>query len=519
MELAIIAGLGALGWAFSAKGTPPRNENQNTPSIIPDDSKQTDFPFDADVEGTVALDEDTARIRRHTSQFEPFVTSDKTAHVNNQRRMELFSGADTTSWSRKSERPQLFQPFEKKVAVGSGGTAKSADPLYDPQDLVDRNVFGTKMNNILPFEQTRVGPGLGVGMDVPSTDGLHSQFRVLPTDALDAHRVNQLPGRAASGAAIVTNGGRRYDTFEQNKPSLVGYTPNMGAGKTQSYNGHVWMTMPENRPTKSTGTSKCYTGTGVSTLGNKVYAPLRGHHVQRADKCLPANPLLASRSVLLAPTETSTAYDKYEHGTNRQDAGELGVTGPSNVRKQMYAADGYTLKARKDRLCAPHVAGGAAATARAIMADGCYVIKDTTRDCTAPGMVPGAHVVNAGSTRVPELEVSGLRENSVCHTVGNSHYLKKKPSARCYALGRGRETQGRCGGGALLGGLTTELAQAGRIQRKRMANAFCKPPHGHALHAIQDATPGCSKSKKKVPSENPRTQTLGLGLVCTPTTA
>ena len=515
MELAIIAGLGALGWAFSAKGTQPRSECQNTSSVI---FTETDFPFGTDVEATIALDADVERTRRHVSrynqQFQPFDTSDKTAHMVNQRRMELFSGAEET-WSRKSEKPQLFQPFEKKVAIGSGGTAKSADALYNPQDLLDRNVFGSKMNNILPFEQTRVGPGLGVGMDVPSADGLHSRFRVLPTDALESYKVNQLPGRAPSGAASVTNGGRRFDTFTQSKPSLVDHTPNRGAGKTQTYNGQVWQTMPENRPTKSTGTSTWYTGTGVSTLGNKSHASMGSCHVQREKKTLESTPLLQSRSVLLAPTETSTEYDKFDNGTNRQEAGELGVTGVSNMRKQRYTREGYNLKQRKDPLGAQHMAGGVSATARAITADGCYVVKETARDCApGPNVIPGAHAITSGTTRVSEIEVSGLRERSVCSTTGTSSYLKKNSRSRHYALGKGRETQGQCQTGALLGGLTTELSQAGRVQRKVMDNAFCKPLAGHAKYAIQDAGPGCSKSKKKVPSEDPRTQTLGLGLVC-----
>ena len=510
MELAIIAGLGALGWAFSAKGTQPRNAYQNTPSVL---TTETEFPFETDVEATIAIDADIERTRRHVSQFQPFDTSDKTAHMVNQRRMELFSGTEAT-WSRKSEKPQLFQPSEKRVAVGSGGTAKSADALYTPQDLMDRNVFGSKMNNILPFEQTRVGPGLGVGMDVPSADGLHSQFRVLPVDALESYKVNQLPGRAPSGTAPVSNGGRRFDTFTQNQPSLVDTTPNMGAGKTQSYNGQIWQTMPENRPTRSTGTSTWYTGTGTSTLGNKSHADVGSCHVQREKKTLAETPLLKSRSVLLAPTETASGYDKFDNGTRRQDAGELGVTGVSNMRKQRYTREGYNLKQRKDRLGAQEIAGGSAATTRAIMADGCYVLKDTARESMTPGVIAGSHIVNSGSTRVPEIEVSGLRENGVCYTTGQSHVLKKAMTTRTYALGRGRETQGHCQTGALLGGLTTELSQAGRIQRKHMDNAFCKPLVGHAKYAIQDAAPGCSKSNKKVPSEDPRTNTLGLGLVC-----
>jgi hypothetical protein len=221
MELAIIAGIGLLGYRFAAGGT-TRAVTSSVGTVVRGDTAAYPFGPDTDVETLLAEDMDAARKHvmrvynpatgKYTYETErvgsgdlpppqPFLRSDKAAAAaDSQRRVELFTGNEDT-WKHKRERQPVFRPAETKSAViGSGGTSKVAAPTYDPQELVDRNVFSSRMNNVLPFEQTRVGPGLGVGIDTPSADGLHPRFRVLPVEELNSHRINQLPGRSASGA-------------------------------------------------------------------------------------------------------------------------------------------------------------------------------------------------------------------------------------------------------------------------------------------------------------------------------
>ena len=517
MELAIIAGLSALGWRLAAKGADSR-DLQETPQLLPQDNE---YPFETQVESRVLLNDDIRRAREHVArvdaQLRPFLTSDKASYVKTQRRMELFTGAEDT-WRHKAETPEIFRPAEKRVAVSSGGLARSADPLYDSEELVDRNVFGSRLNNVLPFEQKRIGPGLGVAADVPSADGLHSQFRVLPTEALNAHRINQLPGRAASGASQIASGGRRYDTFKQNKPSLVDIAPQLGAGKSTNYTAPAALPMPDHKPTRAQGTSQELRGPVYVASRGAVVVPEEGHVQRRA---LPTPAVIRSRAPQLAPTEYATQYVATERGTQRLQDGSAGLTGTSGTRFQQYTRDGLTLKARKDPLAyggEQTMAGGASAIARGSALDGSWVVKHTARDVEGPGAVPGAAVVGAGSVRVCEPGVSGLREAEADNTGGYS-WLHKPQVGAGVALGCGRETQGRTEIGGLLGGLTTDLQHAGRIRGKQATqnqNAYGKPLAGAAKYALQRAAPGRSKVDQKVVSENPRgtADSLGLGLFC-----
>lgn len=515
MELAIIAGLGALGWSFSAKGAaqPPLT---HTPSLVPHANQ---FPFENQTEHAALLAADRRKAQDHVASVwdpeagkytqQPYGSSDKTAHVQNQRRMELFTGAED-SWNHKCETTGIFKPEEKKVAVNSGGTARSANPLYDPTELVDRNVFGSKMNNVLPFEQTRVGPGLGVDPSVPSSDGLHSQFRVLPTEALNAHRVNQLPTPlAASGAVQVTNGGRRYDTFVQSKPTLVQHTPNTGAATSASFNAQAWIPETVCKPTRAQGTSAEMRGPMALAYGTQTARSCETHVQRRA---LPEKPLLASRTTLLAPTEKCTDYVKNRNGTKRESS--VHVVGGNGSRYGNYVDLGCDVSMPAKQLDfqdTMHAAGGHV-TARGNAKDGCWSMKTTTREQSS-GFVGGKAMVGAGDVRMNQPGVSGLRENDARASSG-ACYLKKPSMVDAHIpMSKGRETQGRQNTGALQGGVARGLCQVGTIKNRTKTNAFCNAPAaGVAPYALQRADTGRARSCKKIQSENPRVETLGLGV-------
>ena len=486
MELAIIAGLGALGWRLSAKGTAPRRL-QEVPNVA---RAGVEFPFDPQVETSALLDADIQAAREHVMRVydpatgkyrwqtdkvgagtfdgpRPTVRSDKTAIFGSQRNLETYTGADDT-WQHKSERAGLFKPAELKVAVGSGGTAKSRKALYDRQELVDRNVFGSRMNNVLPFEQSRVGPGLGVDPKVPSTDGLHSQFRVLPTEALNAYRINQLPGRTASGAAQITSGGRRPDHFQQNKPSLVDHAPQIGAARA-SFNAPSAFPVPDLKALRSCGTSREYQGPGYANAGSTVSAGET--HVQKAKYAL--GELNIMRSQVL------------DGGTTRD----------------------VTLRDVKDRLPHAGVTGAASVTARAGQAKTAFIMRDQARESGIGRVVGGGAVVGTGSARsAGESAVNTLRETEAINA-GQYSTIKRETIRKTVSLGAGRETAGRTEYGRLAGGV---MGTAGRVQKRRVQNAFGIPQHGTAPHAQQRADPGCGTPKRKMSSKDPRA--LGLGL-------
>ena len=519
MELAILAGLGALGWSFSAKGAQALPLD-HTPRLL---SQKNEFPFENQTECKTLLETDAQRARDHVARvYDPQTgkyvfgpqsmpgASDKTGHVHSQRRMEMFTGAEDT-WNHKCETTQIFKPAELKVAINSGGAARSADMLYDSKELIDRNVFGTKMNNVLPFEQTRVGPGVGVDITTPSADGLHSQFRVLPTDALNAYRTNQLPTPlAASGAAQpgVTNGGRRYDTFVQSKPSLVTVcAPNLGPA-TLPTNAQSWQPDVIHKSVRSEGTSSEFRGpsAAVAATGGSQTARTCESHVQR--ELLPDLPWLQSRSTVLAPTEKCTDYVKQRKGTKREST--VGwLTGQSGSRYGNYVDPGCDDTIQKKQLGGVCNSGGGHATARAGTKDGCWSLKTTTREQSA-GFVGGKYLVNSGDVRVSGPGGSGLRDMTAPTSCAASYLQKPSRNDSTVLMGKGRETQGQCTTGALRGGVVSDITHHGAIKTRIDKVMYCKQPSGFAPHALQRADPGRAKSCKKIPSANPRE--LGLGL-------
>ena len=76
-------------------------------------------------------------------------------------------------------------------------------PVYD---LYNRENVTNKMNNVPPIERMNVGPGLGVGPEVPSAGGFHDYFRALPVN-VNEERLTTLKGLPGPPSPVVKNGG------------------------------------------------------------------------------------------------------------------------------------------------------------------------------------------------------------------------------------------------------------------------------------------------------------------------
>ena len=122
-----------------------------------------------------------------------------------------------------------------------------------------------KMNNLSPIEKQLVGPGLGVGPEVPAFGGNQQLFRVNPEN-VGAYRLTTLPGR--SGPAFDVNGGRRGIVGEvaNNRPEktafLYGRLPPV-PGRAQGMSGRT--PRAEYERTKRT-TNRSETGSRTDTL-------------------------------------------------------------------------------------------------------------------------------------------------------------------------------------------------------------------------------------------------------------
>lgn len=117
--------------------------------------------------------------------------------------------------------------------------SNGGDALAERARMND-NDFG-RMNNLSPVEKQLVGPGLGLGPDVPAFGGHQQLFRVNPEN-VGAYRLTTLPGR--SGPAKDINGGRRGIAGElaHNRPEKTAFLPARRpetAGRAQGMSGLV----------------------------------------------------------------------------------------------------------------------------------------------------------------------------------------------------------------------------------------------------------------------------------------
>jgi len=88
------------------------------------------------------------------------------------------------------------------VISPANGQQVYGQPVYN---LYDRQNVSGKMNNVQPAEKQRIGPGLGVGSDVPAFGGYQQLYRVMPNN-VGAYKLNTLPGRAGPANPIVKKG-------------------------------------------------------------------------------------------------------------------------------------------------------------------------------------------------------------------------------------------------------------------------------------------------------------------------
>jgi hypothetical protein len=105
-----------------------------------------------------------------------------------------------------------FQGFEvgaKREVAAFGDLNPKANrfPFGQPvYDLYNRQNVTNKMNNLQPIERKNVGPGLGVGANVPALGGFQQYFRVLPNN-VNEEKLVTLPGGKGPSDAFVKQGG------------------------------------------------------------------------------------------------------------------------------------------------------------------------------------------------------------------------------------------------------------------------------------------------------------------------
>ena len=137
----------------------------------------------------------------------PFFTSGKTMNTNTnykQRKMELFTGnmldgfSTSGEYKHKKGSPAMFAPKPQGVVTSSGTVG---NPAGNEELEKARTTPSRVQNNILPAEQLRVGPGLGVGPEVAATGGFQQFYRQLPLN-VGAYKKTNLPGGIVPGGTL-----------------------------------------------------------------------------------------------------------------------------------------------------------------------------------------------------------------------------------------------------------------------------------------------------------------------------
>lgn len=133
----------------------------------------------------------------------PYFRSAKTQNTNDAVKSQLqslYTGNNDDVYRSKTEKGPQFEATPQQVtSAGSAGNPNCDRRMPAPP---------VAQNNILPFQQQRVGPGLGIGTDVPAADGFHPMLRIVPEN-VNEYRTNSLgtrivPGKAPTPARTVT---------------------------------------------------------------------------------------------------------------------------------------------------------------------------------------------------------------------------------------------------------------------------------------------------------------------------
>lgn len=237
MELLIAGSIAVLGYAYTPGRAPRRAKH--APQLGPsneyvepgNDTRGLDRDYVTRAERRWLAARDpalTGVVTPHTKLTNaqlPFFTSAKKQNTNDavkQTRLETFTGANglatsaTGTYRHKREVEAMFSPSYTAQQVTSSGS--SGNSMYDRDD--PRYANAPWQNNLLPAEQVRVGRGIGVGPDVPATDGFHPMYRVMLKN-VGEYKKNNLPGGVNHGARAIAKGTERPRVVVNHNPGSL----------------------------------------------------------------------------------------------------------------------------------------------------------------------------------------------------------------------------------------------------------------------------------------------------------
>lgn len=306
----------------------------------------------------------------------PFFRSEKkqtTSDTVKDQRLEAFTGRNNTEFSHKQE---LQAPNPRPQDTGRNllfDTENNRKRIENESQVIQKN------NNVLPFQQIRVGPGLGINTDTPAADGFHSQFRILP-DNVNSYRKNAF-------AADVIHGHHAVQTRTADPAAL-----SVGPGV---------LTEPE-----------------FELIGARGFdAPTAASH----------NPAFASRSGCVEPSRFHTMSE-----CESRDPRNVSGVGVGTVAPSAYSTPDFLLASDANR-CAFGVGGvGAGPAAAGGYHVAQFLIQDTDRETPATATTNTVALAGPSGTYVVSdpTRTETLRGQANCRTgqaTASTHFASTAP--------------------------------------------------------------------------------------------
>ena len=202
----------------------------------------------------------------------PLFKDKQVVTLNFQEKEELFSGV----YDAKSPMFGVTQEGAKKAVPFQGDLSRQNPNGMPVANNRHRYMSGltTKMNNASPAEKIYVGPGLGIGPNVPAQGGYQQQYRVLPTN-VGAYNLTTLPGRAGTGGYMTEKTQMKSKVTHNGPPTSFNLTKDRPqekgrAGYETAPAQHGQYTFTERPTNRSEQTARVYDGLSFGPANSQV---------------------------------------------------------------------------------------------------------------------------------------------------------------------------------------------------------------------------------------------------------
>lgn len=211
MEYLLLGGLAYAGQQYAKRNTPiltgtslnedPRKDNQPRspfiPESVPNSTQLSVEKVQTDMMKQMTRhvnDPNTVNIvEPSVNNNLPFFKSERSQNTNDalkDRRLSTFTGVDTMDFRHKKE-------------VEAPKPLRSLSNVHGSHRIVDKERYQPTMSlkhNDIPFEQVKVGPGIGLKSDEVASGGFHQNVRILPGN-VNGYRKHNFEGRVVTGKA------------------------------------------------------------------------------------------------------------------------------------------------------------------------------------------------------------------------------------------------------------------------------------------------------------------------------